>query len=418
MFGKKSSPKGAESKAAAPAAKSEAKPAAAPAAKPKEKKGLTLPFIGKKKVSAPPPASKPEGKPAAAAAAAPPKPAAKPPAKKGSPLKLLLPVVLILALAGGAYFVLPKFLGGGGGGETPAAAAPVAQVSLTDPQNTLTDDGPASSAKPAAKKKVVSCNGTPKFYGKLKLPKSAAFSTNEPNTRGLVLLSPIENSDAVSKYQNQSWNRSGFMDAFVVDQNGNVYAGPSPRTGLGVAKPSKQDHVFKVDTNSGELKDMLTLPSAAPTSPENPYGVLGLALDCDTNSLYVTTVTGSTDANQVGRIFRVDYSSGDITGQLENIDGYGVAVRSTANGKQLVYGSARDGKIRAVNLDAAGNFQGEPQEIAALDDTKRARTISFSGENGMLVQAVDFVFTKSDIPQGDTVSFQFDAGGNKWNLVQ
>lgn len=420
MFKKKSLPPGADKQTSAPPAKAEGKPAPKP-----DKKGFKL-FGGTKTgtASSGKPVGTPESSAPIKAASDATKSAPKQEKKKGGggPLKLLLPLVLIVAIAGGGYFVVTRFLGGGGAPENAApatapTAAPVAELPLSNPQTALSEGDAISTPKPV-KKKAKPCGGTPKFLAGLKLSADAKFTTNEPDTRGLVLLTPVENSDAVSKYQHQSWNRAGFLDAFVIDQNGNVYAAPSPRTGLGITKPTKQDHIFKLDTNSGELKDMLTLPSAAPTSPENPYGVLGLALDCETNSLYATTVTGSTDAGEIGRIYRIDLTSGEVAGQLDAIDGYGVAVRASANGKQLIFGSARDAKLRAVDLDAEGNFQGEPREIASLEDSQRARQISFPNENAMVVQAVEFSFSKTEIPQGTNVSLEYDAAGEKWTIAQ
>lgn len=421
MFGKKPETKGAapaaksEAKAPAPPAKTETKPAESPKA---EKKGLF--GFGKKKTTAA--AAKPTEGAAHAAASKPtsaPESPAKTKKKGGSPIMPILLLLVVLAFGGGVYYVYTNFLGASGAPakQADAPALPTAAVKpLSNAQTSLNEGDSASSAKPV-KKKAKSCGGTPKFLSRLKLSPAATFSTSEPDTRGLVLLSPVENSDAVSKYQHQSWNQAGFLDAFVIDQNGNLYVAPTPRTGLGVAKPKNQDHIYKLDTNSGELKDMLALPSAAPSSPQNPYGVLGLALDCDSNSLYVTTVTGSTDASEVGRIYRLDLSSGEVAGQVENTDGYGAAVRTTATGKQLVFGSARDGKLRAVDLDASGNFHGAPREIAALEGTKRARQISFPNDNGMLVEAVDFTFAKANTPRGSNVNFTYDAASDKWSVT-
>lgn len=152
-------------------------------------------------------------------------------------------------------------------------------------------------------------------------------------------------------------------------------------------------------------------------SPENLYGVLGLAYDCDSNSLYATAVTGSTAAQAVGRIYRIDVSTGEITGERDNLDAYGVAVR-TANGKQLVFGSPHDAQIRALDLDAEGNMQGEPRTIATLADSQRARRISFANENEMIVQAVEFSFTNAEIPAESETRFQYDAATDAWNLAQ
>ena len=233
--------------------------------------------------------------------------------------------------------------------------------------------------------------------------------------RGVILLSPVPNTDAVSKYQHQSWSSAGFFDAFVKDAQGNLYLAPSPRTGLGVSEPSNQDHIYKLAADSGELSDYVTLPSAAPPSPENPYGVVGLAYDCDTNSLYATTVTGSTAENQVGGIYRIDLNTGEVASKIDNIDGYGVAVQRRRE-RQADWRLAHRAilKFAAVGLDDAGNFQGDPQTVAALADTQRARQITFANANEMIIQAAEFSFANAEIPQTTEVRFQYHAAANTW----
>ncbi len=417
MF-KKKSPKPAEQKSAAPA--SATKPASA-GAPPKPKKGL-LPSFGKKKAEAAPP-PKPAATPAPAAASPAPKPAAAPakaaPAKKakggGGLVKLLLPLLLIGALGGGAYFAYTKFFAGAG--ETPRPSAPATESVATLP------DEPPDSAKSlraiATPKKVVNCEGKPKFLSKVGLAGDVTFSTAEPGVRGLILLgAPADNSDALTRYQHQSWSGAGFLDAFVMDRNGNVYFAPSPRTGLGVKQPKNQNQIYKLDTKSGELAAYVTLPATGEPSPENPYGVLGLAYDCESNSLYAATVMGSSDANQVGSIFRIDLNTNEIAGQRDKVDAYGLAVRSTATGKQLVFGSPHNGEIRALNLDADGNLQGDPRTLASLADPLRARKISFVNENEMTVQAAQFNFAKAEIPQEIPTRFVYDAAGDTWQVAQ
>ena len=86
-------------------------------------------------------------------------------------------------------------------------------------------------------------------------------------------------------------------------------------------------------------------------------------------------------------------SNNEVAGSLENTDGYGIAVRTTGSGKQsVVFGSPRDLQIRAVDLNADGNFQGEPRTIAVLGEAERAWQITFANENEMIVQAVQFNF--------------------------
>lgn len=404
----------------APSKLSGPKPAAAKAATapaPNPKKGFRLlPGFGKKKTGAAAPSKPPES--AAAPASTPLKEAAPArsiqhapkKAKGGAPIGLLLPIIALLILGGGGYYAFTR-LGGAAANNAespPAATEPIASI----PQ-APTESADALRVKPAPKK-LVNCEGKPKFLNKLGFVGDITFSTNEKGIRGLILFgSTSENSDALLRYQHQSWSSAGFLDAFVMDRNGNLYLAPSPRTGLGVSQPKNQDHIFKLDTQNGALASYVTLPSAAPASSENPYGVLGLAYDCDTNSLYATSVMGSTPAQPAGRIYRIDLDSGEIADQRDNLDAYGIAIRA-ASSKELIFGSPEDVQIRALDLDQDGNFQGEPRTIATLADPLRARKISLANENEMVVQAVEFSFTNAEIPQETETRFQYDAASGVW----
>lgn len=399
------------------------------AAQPNMKKNfIKLPFTGggKKKASAgaPPKPSGLSDAPSSKPAISKP-PSGKPPAVKkakggGGPLKLLLPLIVVVVLGVGGYLGYTRLMGGGG--DAPPAAensAPALLQAAAPIPNEEPDSSKSLRVQPQNNAPVTNCAGKPRFLNNLELVGDVTFATNEKGIRGLILFgATAENSDAVARYQHQSWSSAGFLDAFVLDKNGNVYFAPSPRTGLGVSEPQNQDHIFKLNTRTGELASYITLPAAAPPSPENPYGVLGLAYDCDSNSLFATTVTGSTPENQVGRIFRIAVGSGEIVGQRDNVDGYGIAVLATANGKQLIFGSPRDGELRALDVDAEGNFLGEPRTIARLPDPLRARKISFANQSEMLVQGATFEFASAEIPQETELRFLYDAAGDAWTLAQ
>ena len=426
MFGKKKAP---------PAAKPAAAPAK-PAAKPPAKKGgLRLPF-GKKKAEAPAPAkpAAPAPKPAGDA-----KPAAKAPAKAkakgGGPLKLLLPILVIAALGVGIFFVYTRFIAPGPkpDAETqtianvPSAAADDADSLATAPKANARKTRQADTANAAdangknpgdvaASSVGASCATPPKFLGKLGLGNNASFEISDAHR--LVLLVPVPDSDAVSKYQNQSWSGAGLVGAFALDRNGNVYVAPSPRLGPGIKTAKSQNVIYKVDTNTGNLAPYVTLPDAGAPTPDNPFGIMGLAYDCDTNSLYVSSLAGATAENEAGHIYRVDLNLGAVAGRLDNVDALGLAVGSGAKGKVLYFGSARTPQLRAVNLEASGDFQGSPRDVGALTDTQRALRLSVSSPAELIVQTVEFNLANADTPQGSEIRFQYDPAADLWNQAK
>lgn len=429
MFSKKNKPPANSAPAGAPGKPAaEAKP---PVQTPAKKGGFGSPF-GKKKVEGSPPAKSPVTAPA-------PKPtgSAKPPtkAKGGSPLTLLIPLLAILALVGGAYFAYSKFIAPSSG-QKPAAQA-LANVPTAEPNNAdslvtapkaatkkkkqatetqATDPNAVNSGGGAAGDTLANCETAPKFITKLGLQGSATFDVSEAHR--LVLLVPVPDSDALSKYQNQSWNEAGLVGAFALDREGNLYVAPSPRLGAGIKAAKPQNVIYKVDSDTGNLRSYVTLPDAKPPSPENPFGIVGLAYDCGTNSLYVSSLAGSTAAQEAGHIYRVDLNLGAVAGRMDNVDALGLTVGRGANGSVLYFGSARTPQLRAVNLDAAGDFDGAPRDAGALTGTQRALRLSLASPKEMMVQEGEFDLANPDTPQGTPTRFQYDLTADQWNPVQ
>lgn len=417
-------------------------PKAAAGGHPK-KGGFKLPFG--KKTAAAAPAPKPAGGAPAAAKPAGGSPAKK--GKKGSPLKLALPILLIVALVGGGYLAYTRVIApqSQAAGETLAPAAATnadaanadslkpkpnaaarqtrqaMQANEADPnaanaQQAAPQGNDPNATQGAAAANSAGCAAAPKFVKKLGLGQNIDFDTSE--TGRLILLAPVPNSDAVTKYQNQSWNQAGFLGAFAVDREGNIYLAPTPRTGPGVKAAPPQNVIYKVDTQTGNLAQYLELPDTAAPSPENPFGILGLAYDCDTNSLYVSSVAGSTATKEAGHIYRVDLNLNTVANRMDNVDALGMTVGSGAQGQVLYFGSARTPNLRAVNLDAGGNFQGQARDVGALADPQRAQRLVLASPTEMTVRTSEFSFANVEIPVGAQVRFVYDAGADKWNAAQ
>ena len=132
------------------------------------------------------------------------------------------------------------------------------------------------------------------------------------------------------------------------------------------AAAALQTTLFKVDTNTGVMTSLIKLPGATSIT-ENPFGLMGLAYDCDTNSVYATSVAGSTSADEVGRIYRIDANTAQVSGQLDNVDAMGIGVFNGAFGKRLYFGKARTPDVYSVALTDAGTFTGEPRFEFALN---------------------------------------------------
>ena len=188
------------------------------------------------------------------------------------------------------------------------------------------------------------------------------------------------------------------MGAWTYDRDGNIYAAPAPLVSLVENPPDRQNQVYRVDSDSQLMAEWVDLPAALPPSGANPYGVVGLAYDCDTELLYATSLAGSTAGQEVGRIFSIDLASGQVVETLEGIDAMGVGVYNGAQGKRLYYGLTRRPELWSVALDEQGRFAGEPRfelSLAELPTEGRqtVRRIRFGTGTDAKLYLVNFNYT-------------------------
>jgi hypothetical protein len=185
----------------------------------------------------------------------------------------------------------------------------------------------------------------------------------------------------------------------------------------------KQNILYRIDSQSAVMAPYLELPAGLPPSSSNPFGTMGLAYDCETESLYVTSVAGSTATEEVGRLYRIDLATGLVVDQLEGFDGFGVSVFNGVEGKALYLGSARRSEVYTVTLDGAGNFVGVPQlyintTALAGGDSRKVRRIQFTPDNRMVWSALDFDFTlrAASVTQETVYRFVYVAEQAAWVL--
>jgi hypothetical protein len=176
---------------------------------------------------------------------------------------------------------------------------------------------------------------------------------------------------------------------------GNIYVAPAPRVNLYDNPPEQQNTIYKVDTDTGELAEYIRLPFAAPMPPENPFGIIGLAYDCDTNSLYAASVYGSGKDAEVGIIYQVDLDTGKVASQLKNIDAFGLGVFNRIAGKRLYFGLTRKSEVWSVALGDDGMIRGKPRFEFSMagwgaDGDDKARRIVFRKADEMFVRGSAF----------------------------
>lgn len=262
---------------------------------------------------------------------------------------------------------------------------------------------------------VDTCRKLPRFAASVGLRGTLSVSTTQPNVKGLVL-SSVEKS-----YQHPTWDDAGTLGPFALDRDGNIYVAPVPQAAVSDIVPNSQHTIYRVDTSTGVMAPFLTVPPAAPGDETNRFGVLGLTYDCDTHSLYATTVGGSTRQNEIGQVVRIDLQSKKVIPELSQIDALGVGVYNTAKGKQLYIGSARSSEVYVTTLDAQGDASTPPRLAFSFGDhdaygNARVRRFSFADPDALQVTTVPFAFNlragSNRLQQ--SFSFHYDAANDTW----
>lgn len=260
------------------------------------------------------------------------------------------------------------------------------------------------------------CRGDLPFLRDKGFGNGAFFSTSERTQRGLVALE--RRADGFARWQHPSWAAAGPMAAIALARDGAVFVIPAPHVSLSAELAGRQNRVWRVDPLSGEMRTAIELPVPMPVSARNPFGTLGLAYDCDSHLLYVSSVAGSTPSAERGSLFQLALQPdgrAELRSRRDGIDAFGLAVAATSQGKRLIYGRARTGEVEWIALDAAGGFAGTPERIASLaglgpDGRDKPRRIDVSAE-GIKVHGTSFEFNLQQPPAGRAAYhylFRFD----------
>jgi hypothetical protein len=327
-------------------------------------------------------------KPATRPAPAPEKPAPLSPPVAGSRSSLgvlIGGVAAILLFGGGLVFWLSR---------TTAPATPPAAANLT-PTATVPVGPTSTPARRTNIGRATACQRNPTFSASVGLGKQVVASTAQRGGTGLYLFSP---NNPQNVYQHPTWDDFGHLGQFVVDRDGNIYTVPALEVSVEQqARIDLQHTLLKVDTNAGLLAPMMVFTPARTANAENPFGLMGLAYDCDTHSLYVSSVGGSSSDNEIGRVYRVDLNTGNIVGQFENHDVLGIGIYNGVFGKRLYFGAARTAEIYSVALTDSGDFVGAARLEFALSEQKgghhdHARRVAFNDQREMTLRAWPFDF--------------------------
>lgn len=266
------------------------------------------------------------------------------------------------------------------------------------------------------------CKLVPPFVGRLGFsPRHAYFTTAEKRTAGLVLLEAGQAGAAGRRYQDSSWTKAGGLSAIQIDNRGNIFTVPAPFINVLNNKINDQNTIYRVDGETGTMNAFLRLPLPDSLSADNPYGILGLTLLCETGSLYVSTVAGSDRLHENGVLYAISIAGAKTTDRLKGIDAIGLGIVYNDGERRLFFGKARTPEIWSVKLDKRGQFSGSPRMECSLaglgprgDD--KARRIRSTSEGVIEVNGTAFGFNLiAPTERQETVyRFVYDAATKKW----
>jgi hypothetical protein len=263
------------------------------------------------------------------------------------------------------------------------------------------------------------CQASPQFLAGLNYSQPVIDTTQEFATGLLVR----DLADDGRLYQHESWDDAGKVGPFVLDWLGNIFVSPAPVINQELNPVEEQNKVFLADTQTAEMREFVSLPWPLPPSGSNPYGVVGLTYDCETDSLYAASVAGSTPQDEVGVIYQLDPKTGEIISQLEDFDALGIGIFKSSQGKRLYLGAGRTPELYSIALDGDGRFVGQPRLEFSLAEqaggsTDKAYRLQFTQENKMIVKAIEFNYSLQATTrrEQDIYTFQYNPEEDAWIL--
>ncbi len=262
------------------------------------------------------------------------------------------------------------------------------------------------------------CRKIPPLTKKHGMKEPLMIDLRQQAFEGLRIIEARENGKIL---QMEEWDDAGHLGPYTLDEEGNIYTAPVPYVSLEVNKQEDQNRIMKVDGKSGEMYEYIRFPYPTSFSHNNPYGVMGLTYDCQTKSIYASSLAGSDPDKEQGIIYQVNAKTKEIVSKLEGIDAIGINIFITKTGKRLYYGSAREPEVFSIALDEEGRFKGSPSFEFSLMAQKggsadRAHRIRFSQNNGMEVKGIEFSYSlmAASDPLRNIYNFVYDRTKDDW----
>jgi hypothetical protein len=263
------------------------------------------------------------------------------------------------------------------------------------------------------------CTGDPKFLEKIGFSKRALVDTTSSHRIGLLVTDVTPQGQPGRSTQHESWTQAGFLGRVQRDRLGNIYTYAAPSVTLVHNPVEKANIVYRVESETGVMAPFVELPKEAAATEQNPFGLLSLALDCEANALYASSVYGSTASSEKGMIVRIDLATKELRVMKRGLDALSLLVASDTRGKRLYVGTARDNAVVSFGFKSDGALADDETVEVKLDDVKsaqdkRARVLRVDGRGRLYVRAIPFEYNlaaRTSLPTSESTFAKNDKSG-------
>ena len=271
------------------------------------------------------------------------------------------------------------------------------------------------------------CKRNPSFIQAMSFdPKYSFFSTSDQQTMGLVLMQSSQPGNPQAKiiksFQHPSWKKGGWLAPVLIDNSGNIFTAPAPFISVFNNPAADQNTIYRVDNRTGIMKIFMKLP-LMDSVVQNPFGIIGMILLCETNTLYVSTLQGSDRQHERGAIYAISLEEKKIIDKLINTDAMGMGITYITGQRKLFFGTGRSSDVYSVTLSSNGKFSGTTRQEFSLeglgprgdDKIRRIRTDQYGN---LIITGMEFSYNL--IPQREKketlYNFYYDTQSKNWRL--
>lgn len=274
------------------------------------------------------------------------------------------------------------------------------------------------------------CKGIPQFMLQKSFdPKRSAMSSQEKRLRGVVMIEyqdPADpNSQRTKTYQDPSWLICGFAGSITTSRTGDVFVLPKANVNMLYNHPKDQNTIFVIESATGKMTEWLKIPMLRLPDNQNANGLLSAYYDCDNDNLIVSTVAGSNQKEEIGKILNINSKNKEVTTILDKIDVLSVVTGKIGNRKKLFYGLSRKSEVWSIELDHNNKPIGNPNLEIQLEGLgprgdDRARKIRIDQNGVIQIFGVPFFYnlTAPVNRQESIYTYQYNTGSNKWILKE